>query len=740
MLLLNTHKYFMERITFRPKTTEKLKNQMDFVSQTIGESIAPPSKAQSVFTQLVDSLKQQYPRRFGIYVAVLSNSEIPIKDSRKIKLLNNLDAYIFSHNQNVGAQVLRGRQMGVFEDIREAIEHGEDEGTISAPTGLGKTVIFNQLVAAVDAPTLIVVPTQRLVEQTYEQFRRFTPNLEVGRVYNRRKEYGKQVTITTYSSLTLDNEGKLINPDGIEVVVLDEAHEGTSEKRINKIQAVEAFKDAVILGFSATPVEIQDPRFSNTRVGRMTRNLVHEISEREAVEEGYLSPFSAILVEVGVDITEVRVTEGGDYDESEIEKRINTVTQNRAAVEFFLKARQRDREQQAEAGIQEPLPLITSLYATSVAHAQELVQEFERAGVKAAAVWGTQNDREQDKILELWQKGEIEVVCSKDLLVRGIDIADIRMVMNVAPTCSEIVEKQRCGRSLRLDPNNLDKLAIIADFVYTNSNKRRPQITYPQVIGASQLVRSSVESVGSIHRAINIPLPEIQIDGLRVVTNPEEVMTITRRTLEETYQIAPEGWTTIFALANELGVDHTTLSKYVNAHGPIPMEGDEAKVYLSSHNNRALIHISPQKAQEMRQNVARRTPPPEGWQAAGAIKSTLKISTRTVGKYLGRFKDEYPTEIRTYWGITGEHRYISPELIKVLKEHHGRETSVPEGWHKVPIVAKMLGVSDSTIRRHVKGHANPSGTRNFRTEGQKSRPHLSPETITTLRAEFKKNS
>lgn len=564
----------LEAEVFRSKSPDCLAEQAQAVSERIRYSIVPSSLESCLNEVDGKTIKARFPNRFGIYAKTLRairreddgnfvtedeeeqnrRAELIANWQSSAPLVDNLNRYVAAHYQG-DICTLRGRQMTVFEDVRDFIDDGSREGYIEAPTGFGKTVLFGQVVAAVDTTTTIVVPTRRLVEQTYRSLRRFNPGLEVGRVYSDRKEYGRQVTITTYASLvrSSESEDELRNRAQTNLVIFDEMHEAISERRI---RAGETFPNAILLGLSASPVLVSDQRFTDQRIAQMTQNEIHNIPFREAVEEGYISPFSAWLVEVDADISNVRIISGGDYDEKELEKILNEKTANQAAVQFFLQAKREDIRRQRQMRRKNIEPLTTAVYASSVAHAQALAEEYQSVGVTAAAVWGEQDHHEQERIMRQFASGEIEVVCSKDLLVRGIDVPRIRMVMNVAPTASETVEKQRSGRGLRIFEQYPDKHTIIADFVYRNSNRHNAQITFPQVVRAARIEKSEIDgAVGPGVEGPDIVAPIIEVQGLRVITDPEEVMTIVRSAIEAQREEILPLQETDFAITAETIVD-----------------------------------------------------------------------------------------------------------------------------------------------------------------------------------------
>lgn len=520
-----------------------------------GESLLPPSE--NVMNQMnTDTFETQYPVRKKLWEEISNPYHIYSPQERQefrfkaqwLKIANNMKQYAIDHYASEGIVGIRlkEKQMAIFDDISSAIENGDREMHVEAPPGFGKTVLFNQVVSAADVPTIIVVPSQALVEQTYKRFQQYTPDISVGRVYGKEKEYGRKVTITTYDSLVGDEE-KLINPDGIGLIILDEMHKGISKKRIEKIQLLEAFKNAIMLGFSATPIEITDKRVTHTRVAKMTQNKIHRVSDEEAVEEGYTSPFTVIYNEVDVDLSNVKVNIDNDYNDKELDEKINTLSQNKAAIEFFIAMRDKIKKRYRDAGLPEPKMVSTMVFVKSITHAQDLAKEFQAAGVEAAAVWGTQKRKKRHKIMEQFEAQEnIEVIVNNKYLAEGIDIPHVKLIENVAPTSSPSYHKQRTGRGTRIDPNDPFKHLYIGEFIYRNSNARTQQVTYPQLIGNSTMVRTNVDPTSSISGGggVTIDLSDISIEGIKIINNPEEVMTITRHMEENTNRILPppDGW------------------------------------------------------------------------------------------------------------------------------------------------------------------------------------------------------
>lgn len=479
-----------------------------------GEPILPPSLRAEI---TADQLRTTYPLRYQAYSRAHGNETNGKENrihtdvlTRRLRMVNNLDRYITSHETSEHRRVLKEKQLVVFKDIKDTLEKGNTEGYVEAPTGFGKTVLFSQIVKATDQRTLIAVPSRILVEQTYERLKQFNPDLDVGRFYTDKKEQGRKVTITTYNSLIMLNGGT--NPQDIDLLILDEAHKSLTGPRVD---AVGKFSNAVKLGFTATPEYSQDKR-----VEKLLNNEIHNITLKEAVETGLLSSFSVYLAETDVDLSKVSITNNGDYDQKELEKAINIQSRNKSAVELYQKLVDKNPDLSKSV-----------VNCVSVKHAKEVAHLFQEAGIKTETIHSNQDQEERNNIIKRYKEGQLQVLTNVNILTEGFDDPQAALAINLRPTLSKVVAKQRGGRILRLDPENPSKHAVIVDYLDKNEKKRNLQITFAQVAHGVKIINpaeSNITQQEEKSRQEKKPKQPLIIDGLNVITNTEEVLKIVK--------------------------------------------------------------------------------------------------------------------------------------------------------------------------------------------------------------------
>lgn len=136
-----------------------------------------------------------------------------------------------------------------FQSTAVAQMGKRDFGTLSAPTGSGKTVIGLDLIARRRQPTLVVVHTKDLAFQWIQRIEQFLhiPAAEVGLIGAGKKTVGERITVALVQTL-YRHSAEIVPRVGH--IVVDECHRAPSR---TFTEALTAFDCRYMLGLSATP-------------------------------------------------------------------------------------------------------------------------------------------------------------------------------------------------------------------------------------------------------------------------------------------------------------------------------------------------------------------------------------------------------------------------------------------------------------------------------------------------------
>lgn len=331
---------------------------------------------------------------------------------------------------------LREHQLEALDELATHVSMGASRTWVHAPTGSGKTITFCALAAALDVPTLVLVPRRNLADQTAAALVRYFPNVKHN--MDGPGAAGRPgLTIATYQA-TLRHQADM-NWEDIGLVICDEAHTtlGAQTRAL-----LDRATNALLVGFTATPAT------TTGHVEQVLGPVAATLDRLEAIKRGILAPLRSLRVERAVDLSDVARVRG-DFDQASLGRALDRALWHKACAEVWM-------EHFA------PLGLAGVAYTATVAQAHALADELSEGGVHAAAVSGQTPARELSRVLSRFGRGDIDVLCNADLLTEGWDETRASVVMHLAPTTSERVFVQRLGRVMRPDEG---KEAVSVEFL-----------------------------------------------------------------------------------------------------------------------------------------------------------------------------------------------------------------------------------------------------------------------------------
>jgi superfamily II DNA or RNA helicase len=328
----------------------------------------------------------------------------------------------------MSAPELRRYQVDVTGRFRAAVDAGRRRILMVAPTGAGKTVIASSIVhTAVERGQRVLFFSHRreITKQTCEKL--FALGIDAGIIQaGWPARPGQPVQVASVQTLTARAiRGSSIELPPADLVIVDEGHHSMAEtyRRI-----IDRYPSAVVLGLTATPC-----RKDGRGLGNIFEILIECPQVPELVRLGFLVPTVVYAPAEGPDLRGVR-TQAGDYVESQLAERMNTVKLVGDVVTHWYRHGERRR---------------TVVFATDVAHSIHLRDEFRKSGARVEHIDGSTPKEERDAILKRLAQGEIEIVTNCAVLTEGVDIPEIACLILARPTKSMGLFRQMVGRGLR---------------------------------------------------------------------------------------------------------------------------------------------------------------------------------------------------------------------------------------------------------------------------------------------------
>lgn len=321
---------------------------------------------------------------------------------------------------------LRPYQEEVVNNARQAIANGKHAICCVLGCGGGKSIIQGTIAAMATKRknnVLFLVHRKELCQQITETFK------ACGVDFHRCSVMMVQTACRRL--------GKLNKPG---LIIVDEAHHILSNSYIKVLQY---FPYAPVLGFTATP-----QRMNEGGLGAVFNELIESVSTSWLIENHYLAPYKYYGVQLA-DASKLH-TKHGDYDKAEVEELMNQSAIFGSAVENWLKLA-KDKK--------------TIVYCSSIETSRKTVKAFQDVGVAAAHLDGATPKSERQRVVKEFREGKIKLLSNVDLFGEGFDVPDCEAVVLLRPTKSLTLHVQQSMRSMRYDPDNPDKVAIILDHV-----------------------------------------------------------------------------------------------------------------------------------------------------------------------------------------------------------------------------------------------------------------------------------
>jgi DNA repair protein RadD len=102
----------------------------------------------------------------------------------------------------------------------------------------------------------------------------------------------------------------------------------------------------------------------------------------------------------------------------------------------------------------------TIIFASSVQHSKNIVEEFTDNGISAKHLDATTPAAERDSVLQAWRDGEFTVLSNCGLFIEGLDVPDASCCILARPTKSLTIYLQAVGRVMRPHESKTDCIIL----------------------------------------------------------------------------------------------------------------------------------------------------------------------------------------------------------------------------------------------------------------------------------------
>ena len=296
---------------------------------------------------------------------------------------------------------------------------------------------------------LVLQHRDELVNQNMDKFKRINPNILTSIVNAEEKDWNGDAVFSMVQTLSRPNN--LDNMKAMDMVVVDESHHVVADTYTRIIDHAKQINDKVeIVGFTATP-----NRGDKKGLRSVFSNCSHQIEISTLIREGFLVTPRTYVIDVGVrsELENVRKTVV-DFDMDQVARIMNKRAINQRVVNEWLD-KAHDRK--------------TVVFCSTVAHAEDLCEEFVEEGVNAKIVTGNTDKAERREILEDLSSGDTQVVVNVSVLTEGFDSPPVSCIVLTRPCSYKSTMVQMIGRGLRtIDPDEYPDIVktdcVVLDF------------------------------------------------------------------------------------------------------------------------------------------------------------------------------------------------------------------------------------------------------------------------------------
>ena len=344
-------------------------------------------------------------------------------------------------------------QKEVLKELNYRRQQGWKKGVVILPTGTGKTYLsaFDTLNAT--GRILFIVHKLDILSQSRESYERIYSTSKLGYLTGEVKENVKDSKVLFASKDTLRNCFSDFAPDEFDYIVIDEVHHGQAPTYQSILQY---FKPRVfILGLTATP----DRTDRKDIFELFDYNKVFEYTLNDAIENGFLVPYTYYGLKDNIDYTNIRY-QNNKYKIEDLDRELIIPERNERIFDEYMSKGNGNK---------------ALGFCCSIKHANSMAALFQSKGVPSVSI--TSETENRDQVIKDFRNNKYTIAFTVDIFNEGIDFPDLRVLLFLRPTESKTIFTQQLGRGLRLCGGKGN--VVVIDFIgnYKKANNIRQYLS-----------------------------------------------------------------------------------------------------------------------------------------------------------------------------------------------------------------------------------------------------------------------
>jgi len=333
-------------------------------------------------------------------------------------------------------EALCAAYMGGLPKPEPSRVHLDGRGIVKSPTGSGKGNIAAALAYAIEGRWLFVVHRGHLADDVRTRWNEMAGACgepEAGFIGDGEWTVGERLTCATLQTLhAAKKRGDPRYHDLAKLVtglIIDECHTAPAKSFYRTIQGMKRARYRI--GLSGTPLDRGDRRslLAIAAIGP----LIYSIKARDLIDAGVLAEPHITVIPVAQRASE---RARGDWHRTYNELVVESAHRNGA----LLAAMERALKDGDTPGM---------VFVRRIPHGQELANLARKRGLNVAYVDGSKDTSQRRKAVEDLGNGRLDFVVATKVFTEGVNVPELRCVINGAGGKSVIEALQQVGRGTR---------------------------------------------------------------------------------------------------------------------------------------------------------------------------------------------------------------------------------------------------------------------------------------------------